>query len=77
MTLSPSYHQVLENSHRVNWQLEDLVAQSEHLDFSRPFLPETFVRARPLQFLSERERLLLNHIRTRPESSRRNAAALQ
>jgi len=65
MTIAPSYHQVLENSHRVNWRLEDLIAESERIDFSRPFLPETFVRGRSLEFLSDRERLLLNHIRTR------------
>src|SRR5689334_555093 len=65
MTRPNNYQQVLETSHRVNWRLEDLIEQSKRLDFSRPFLPETFVRAKPLAFLSEHERLLLNHIRTR------------
>jgi hypothetical protein len=65
MSYAYDYQHVLDTSRRVNWRLEDLVAEGERLDFSRPFLPETFVRARALAFLSERERLLLNHIRTR------------
>jgi hypothetical protein len=60
-----SYGHVLETSRRVNWRLEDLVTESKDLDFSRPFLPETFVRTGALSFLSEDERLTLNHIRTR------------
>lgn len=65
MTQPYDYNRVLETSHRVNWRLDDLLAESRSLDFSRPFLPETFVRAKPLEFLDDRERLLLNQIRTR------------
>src|SRR5579885_2006607 len=65
MTRGHDYDAVLETSRRVNWQLDDLIDEGKRLDFSRPFLPETFVRARPLAFLSDRERLLLNQIRTR------------
>lgn len=65
MTYLHDYAQVLETSRRVNWRLDDLLAESKQLDFSRPFLPETYVRAQALEFLSDRERLLLNHIRTR------------
>ena len=65
MTRPTDYQQVLETSHRVNWRLEDLVEQGKRLNFSRPFLPETFVRAQALDFLSDHEKLLLNHIRTR------------
>lgn len=65
MPQAQDYRQVLETSHRVNWRLEDLVGEGHRLNFSRPFLPETFVRARSLEFLSEHERLLLNQIRTR------------
>ncbi|MBS0377822.1 MAG: hypothetical protein JSS29_04990 [Proteobacteria bacterium] len=60
-----NWQQVHAVSRRVNWSLEDLVGETCRLDFSRPFLPESLVRARPLKFLSERERLLLNHVRTR------------
>jgi hypothetical protein len=65
MTASHEYQQVLETSHRVNWRLEDLVGAGKSLDFSRPLLPETFARTGTLSFLNEKERLLLNHIRTR------------
>jgi hypothetical protein len=65
MTQSSDYQQVLATSRRVNWRLEDLIAEGKRLDFSRPFLPETFVRAKPLDFLTDQEQLLLNQIRTR------------
>jgi hypothetical protein len=65
MTTSHAYQQVLETSRRVNWRLEDLVGEGHALNFARPFLPETFARTAALGFLSTREKLLLNHIRTR------------
>lgn len=65
MSRPSSYKQTLNTSRRVNWRLEDLIEESKRLDFSRSFLPETLVRAAPLAFLSDHERLLLNHIRTR------------
>lgn len=65
MTLAYDYQQLLKTSHRINWRLEDLVGEGKRLDFSRPFLPETFARVKPLEFLSAREQLLLNHIRAR------------
>lgn len=65
MTRPYDYQEVLQTSFRVNWRLEDLVRDSKRLDFSRPFLPETFVRAKSLEFLSQHEGLLLNQIRTR------------
>jgi len=58
-----SYQSLLDTSRRVNWRIEDIIGGDKRLDFSKPFLPETFVRSAPLGFLSPRERLLLNHIR--------------
>lgn len=60
-----SYQHLLETSQRVNWRLEDLVGGGRKLDFSRPFLPETFAQTAPLDFLSAKEKLKLNHIRAR------------
>jgi hypothetical protein len=65
MSQSHDYRRVLDTSYRVNWRLEDLVAEGARIDFSRPLLPEIYVRAKSLDFLSDHERLLLNHIRTR------------
>ncbi|MES1198559.1 MAG: hypothetical protein ABUS48_01090 [Pseudomonadota bacterium] len=60
-----TYQSLLETSKRINWRLDDLVGSDKRLDFSKPFLPETFVRAERLAFLSPSERLTLNHIRSR------------
>src|ERR1700685_2403124 len=65
MPALPSYQHLLETSRRVNWRLEDLIGQGRRLDFSRPFLPETFAQTEPLGFLSPLEKLKLNQIRSR------------
>lgn len=61
--INDSYRSLLETSRRVNWRVEDLIGGEHQLDFSRPFLPETYARTAGLAFLSAPERLALNHIR--------------
>ena len=58
-----TYQSLLEVSQRVNWRVDDIIGGDKSLDFSRPFLPETFARVTQLPFLSPREQLKLNHIR--------------
>lgn len=58
-----TYQRLLETSQRINWAVEDLIGRGQRLDFSRPFLPESFARVQELTFLSPREQLTLNHIR--------------
>lgn len=65
MTALQSYQHLLETSRRVNWRLEDLTGEDRRLDFTRPFLPETFAQTEPLRFLSPAEKLKLNQIRAR------------
>jgi hypothetical protein len=65
MPALPNYQHLLETSRRVNWRLEDLLAEGRRLDFTRPFLPETFAKTEPLEFLSAAEKLKLNQIRAR------------
>jgi hypothetical protein len=60
-----SYQDLLETSQQVNWRIDDIIGRDERLDFSKPFLPETFARTEELVFLSPEERLALNHIRSR------------
>ncbi|HWF98524.1 MAG TPA: hypothetical protein VN691_04985 [Steroidobacteraceae bacterium] len=60
-----SYQHLFETSRRVNWRLEDLIGEGKRLDFTRPFLPETFAQTQPLVFLTPAERLKLNQIRAR------------
>jgi hypothetical protein len=63
MTTAHSYHRLLETSQRINWAVEDVIGRGRRLDFSQPFLPESFARVHELAFLSPREQLALNHIR--------------
>lgn len=63
MTTAPSYQHLLETSRRINWRVEDVIGGDRSLDFSRPFLPESFARTGGLGFLSAGEKLKLNHIR--------------
>ena len=58
-----TYQAVLAASERVNWRVDDLIGGDKRLDFSKPFMPETFARVEPLTFLSQREKLALNQIR--------------
>ena len=57
------FQTVLDASERVNWRVEDLIGKGKHLDFTRPFLPEALARVQPLDFLTLRERIVLNRIR--------------
>lgn len=63
MTATPSYQTLLETSKRVNWRVDDVIGANKRLDFSRPFLPESFARTPSLTFLSPNEQLKLNQIR--------------
>ena len=58
-----TYQNTLAASERIHWRVEDLIGGDKRLDFSKPFMPESFARVEPLTFLSEREKLALNHIR--------------
>jgi hypothetical protein len=54
----------LAASLKVAWRIEDVIGGDKHLDFSRPFLPESLARVLALAFLEPRERLVMNHIRS-------------
>lgn len=58
-----SYESVLAASHRATWQIDDVIAPGDALDFSRPFMPESLARTAGVEGLEPDERLLLNQIR--------------
>ena len=60
-----SYERLLNTSKRINWRIEDVIGPDRPMDFSKPFLPESFARTATLSFLDDEERLKLNHIRAR------------
>lgn len=58
------YQKILDASRRVTWRLDDVLGDEEHLDPSRPFLPEELALVAGLPGLDDRERLALNHVRS-------------
>jgi hypothetical protein len=58
-----TFKDLLERSERVAWRIEDLIGGDKTLDFARPFMPENLARVSALDFLSEKEKRLLNQIR--------------
>jgi len=58
-----TYESVLDASSRINWRVDDLIGGDKHLDFAKPFMPESLSRVDPLPFLSTKERLVLNQLR--------------
>ena len=58
------YGSTYRQSLQVNWQVDDLIGGEKTLDFRKSFLPEAWVDADALDFLSEKEKLTVNHIRS-------------
>ena len=58
-----SYQSVLAASEVMRWRIEDIIGGDKRLDFSKPFMPESFARVEPLGFLTDDEKLALNQIR--------------
>jgi hypothetical protein len=58
-----TYGAILEAAEKINWRVEDLIGDGKKLDFSKPFLPESLARVKPLTFLTADEQLGLNQIR--------------
>jgi len=63
MSFHYSFKECLARAEKITWRVEDLIGGDKRLDFSRPFMPETFVHACELPFLSEVEKRTLNQIR--------------
>ena len=58
-----TYKAVLASSLRAQWELDDVLAPEQELDFSRDFMPESLCRSGAAPGLaSEDERRMLNHI---------------
>jgi hypothetical protein len=58
------YGTTYQQSLQVNWQVEDIIGGEKTLDFQKCFMPDVWVDAEALDFLSEKEKLALNHIRS-------------
>ncbi len=58
-----TYQSALAASEAIRWRVEDVIGGDRRLDFTKPFMPETFARAEELSFLTPYERRTLNQIR--------------
>jgi hypothetical protein len=58
-----NYQEALAASQKINWRVDDLIGSDKRLDFTKPFIPESLARTKPLVFLTYAERLALNQIR--------------
>ena len=58
-----SYQAALSASESIHWRVEDIIGGEKHLDFTRPFMPESLAQTEPLTFLSNEEKRILNQIR--------------
>jgi hypothetical protein len=63
MTYQYSFKDCLQRAERITWRVEDLIGGDKTLDFSRPFMPESFARTGDLDFLGAEEKRTLNQIR--------------
>src|SRR4029079_8883829 len=63
MTHHYSFKDCLARAERITWRVEDLIGGDKRLDFSRPFMPETFARTWMMDFVSTDELRTLNQIR--------------
>ncbi|HSK72221.1 MAG TPA: hypothetical protein VK892_11030 [Pyrinomonadaceae bacterium] len=57
------YRETIVVSERVNWRIEDIIGDDKKLDFTKPFMPESFARVEGLSFLNRDEKRILNQIR--------------
>jgi hypothetical protein len=58
-----TYQSAVAASEVIHWRIEDIIGGEKRLDFTRPFMPETFARVEELAFLDREEKLVLNQIR--------------
>ena len=63
VTANYNYQETLAASVKANWRIEDIIGGDKHLDFTKPFMPESLARVESLDFLSKEEMILLNQIR--------------
>lgn len=63
MHMNYTYKETLSVSERTAWRVDDIIGGDKRLDFSKPFMPESFARTAPLDFLSAAQKRTLNQIR--------------
>jgi hypothetical protein len=57
------YRETIVAARRVNWSIDDIIGGDKKLDFSKPFMPESLVRVKQLDFLNSDEQRVVNQIK--------------
>jgi hypothetical protein len=52
------YRETIVASQKVNWRIEDIIGGDKRLDFPKPLMPESLVRIKELDFLTDSEKLV-------------------
>src|SRR5678815_250094 len=63
ITTTYNYQETLAASVKANWRVEDIIGGDKRLDFRKLFMPDSLARTSSMDFLTSREKLLLNQIR--------------
>ncbi|UQA58675.1 hypothetical protein [Polyangium aurulentum] len=63
-SLDSDYRSCIQSSERVSWRLDDVLPEGFHLDFGSRILPDELTATESIGCLSDREKLLLNQIRS-------------
>ncbi|MDD9940052.1 MAG: diiron oxygenase [Myxococcales bacterium] len=61
--MKDSYAAILRDAAKARWDLDEVTAAVDEMNFYRPFLPASMVHSHRLPFLKLAQRLTLNHIR--------------
>jgi hypothetical protein len=59
-----TYRSTYQTALRVNWQIDEIIGGAKQLDFQKSFLPDAWVDASALDFLTTAEQRAVNHIRS-------------
>jgi hypothetical protein len=63
ITTTYNYQETLADSVKANWRVEDIIGGDKRLDFTKPFMPDSLARTNAMDFLTSKEKILLNQIR--------------
>jgi hypothetical protein len=58
-----SYQSVLAAAEVPRWRIEDIIGGDKRLDFTKPFMSESFARVEQFEFLTRDEKRILNQVR--------------
>ena len=62
--MDKKYSRCIDTSKQISWKIKDLLPVDFKFDFTKKYLPNSLTLENNLKFLSDKEKLDLNHIRS-------------